>query len=43
LAPGAGAAYDHLQAESMQREVDLLKSKVESLQAQLAEAQIQPA
>ncbi len=36
LAPGAAAAYDHLEAESLRRRVELL-------QRQLAEAQIQPA
>ncbi len=43
LAPGAGAAYDHLDAESMKREVDSIRREVESLHAQLANAQIQPA
>lgn len=43
LAPGAAAAYDHLQAESMQRKVDSLENEVESLRIRLAEAQIQPA
>ena len=36
LAPGAAAAYDHLEAQ-------VWKNEVESLRAQLAEAQIQPA
>jgi len=43
LAPGAAAAYDHLDAEAMKCQVDSLKNKVESLQTQLTEAQIQPA
>jgi hypothetical protein len=43
LAPGAGAAYDHLDAESMKREVDSIRREVESLHTQLANAQIQPA
>jgi hypothetical protein len=43
LAPGASAAYDHLDAESMKREVDSIRRENESLQTQLAEAQIQPA
>ena len=36
LAPGAAAAYDHLEAQAWKNEVDALR-------AQLAEAQIQPA
>ncbi len=36
LAPGAAAAYDHLEAQAW-------KNEVESLRTQLAEAQIQPA
>ena len=43
LAPGAAAAYDHLEAEAMKREVQLFRRKNESLEAQLAEAHIQPA
>jgi hypothetical protein len=43
LAPGAGAAYDHLDAESMKREVESIRREKESLQNQLAEARTQPA
>jgi len=43
LAAGAAAAYDHLEAEAMKREVQSFRRKTESLEAQLAEAQIQPA
>ena len=43
LAPGAAAAYDHLEAESMKREVETFRNENESLRSQLAEAQIQPA
>jgi hypothetical protein len=43
LAPGAAAAYDHLDAEAMKREVEAIKRKNEALEAQLAEAQIQRA
>ncbi|MDQ6767559.1 MAG: hypothetical protein M3Z41_07090 [Candidatus Eremiobacteraeota bacterium] len=43
LAAGAAAAYDHLDAEAMKREVQLFRRKNESLEAQLAEAHIQPA
>lgn len=43
LAPGAAAAYDHLEAESMKREVESIRGENESLRTQLAEAQIQPA
>ena len=43
LAPGAAAAYDHLDAEAMRNKNESLQNKVESLEAQLAEAQIQPA
>jgi len=43
LAPGAAAAYDHLEAEAMQRRLDSMASENESLRTQLAEAQIQPA
>jgi hypothetical protein len=42
LAPGAAAAYDHLEAEAMRRKNELLERKVETMQALLAEAQIQP-
>jgi hypothetical protein len=42
LATGAAAAYDHLEAEEMRRSNDLLQRKVETMQALLAEAQIQP-
>jgi hypothetical protein len=42
LAPGAAAAYDHLEAEAMKREVESVKSENASLRTQLAEAQIQP-
>jgi hypothetical protein len=42
LAPGAGAAYDHLEAEAMRQQVALLQKTVEIQQALLAEAQIQP-
>jgi hypothetical protein len=43
LATGAAAAYDHLEAEALRSENESMRSKVESLEAQLAEAQIQPA
>ena len=43
LAPGAAAAYDHLDAESMKREVESVRRENESLRTELAEAQIQPA
>jgi len=43
LATGAAAAYDHLDAEALRRENEAMKSRVESLETQLAEAQIQPA
>ena len=43
LAPGAAAAYDHLEAEAMKRKLDSMASENESLRTQLAEAQIQPA
>ncbi len=43
LAPGASAAYDHLDAEAMKREVESIRREMESLQSQLAAAQIQPA
>ncbi len=43
LGPGAAAAYDHLNAESMKHKVDSLISENESLRTQMAEAQIQPA
>lgn len=43
LASGAAAAYDHLEAEAIKREVQLFRRKNESLEAQLAEAHIQPA
>lgn len=43
LAPGAAAAYDHLEAEAMKREMQLFRRRNESLEAQLAEAHIQPA
>ena len=43
LAPGAAAAYDHLDAEVMKREVESIRRENESLRTQLAEAQIQPA
>jgi hypothetical protein len=42
LAPGAAAAYDHLDAEAMKREVQSVRRECESLRTQLAEAQIQP-
>jgi hypothetical protein len=43
LAPGAAAAYDHLDAQSMKREVESIRRENESLRTELAEAQIQPA
>jgi hypothetical protein len=43
LAAGAAAAYDHLDAEAMKREVEAIRRRNESLEAQLAEGQIQPA
>jgi hypothetical protein len=43
LAPGAAAAYDHLDAQSMKREVESIRRENESLRIELAEAQIQPA
>jgi len=43
LAPGAAAAYDHLDAESMKRKVESMTTEIDSLRTQLAEAQIQPA
>jgi hypothetical protein len=43
LAPGAAAAYDHLEAQTMSEQVSMLQAKVESLESRLAEAQIQPA
>ena len=43
LAPGAAAAYDHLDAESMKREVESLRRENDLMQTRLAEAQIQPA
>jgi len=43
LASGAAVAYDHLEAEAMKREVESIRRRNEALEAQLAEAQIQPA
>ena len=43
LVPGAAAAYDYLEAESMKNEVGSMKKEIESLRTQLAETQIQPA
>jgi hypothetical protein len=43
LMTGAAAAYDHLDAEALRIENESMKSKVESLETQLANAQIQPA
>ncbi len=43
LAPGAAAAYDHLDAESMKSRLDSASKEIESLRTQLAETQIQPA
>lgn len=43
LAAGAAAAYDHLEAEAIKREVEEQKGQIDSLRAQLAAAQIQPA
>jgi hypothetical protein len=43
LAPAAATAYDHLEAESVKREVQSIMRENESLRTQLAEAQIQPA
>src|SRR5579872_1047101 len=43
LAPGAAAAYDHLDAEAMQQQVASMQKTIEIQQALLAEAQIQPA
>lgn len=43
VAVGAGAAYDHLEAEAMRRRVEEQEGEIESLRVQLAEAQIQPA
>jgi hypothetical protein len=43
LAPGAAAAYDHLEAEAMKRRLEAMAAENESLRTQLAEAQIQPA
>ncbi|MBV8460789.1 MAG: hypothetical protein JOZ28_02985 [Candidatus Eremiobacteraeota bacterium] len=41
LAPAAAAAYDHLEAEAMRKQVAALQNKVEAMQALLAETQIQ--
>jgi hypothetical protein len=43
LAPGAAMAYDHLDAEAMQKSNEALRGRVESLESRLAVAQIQPA
>lgn len=43
LAPGAAAAYDHLEAEAMRRAVESITRECDSLRTQLAEAQIQHA
>jgi hypothetical protein len=43
LAPGASAAYDHLGAEAMRREVESMKRENDQMRVLLAEAQIQPA
>ena len=42
LAPGAAAAYDHLEAEAMKREVESMRRELETVRGMLAEAQIQP-
>ncbi len=43
LQTGAAAAYDHLDAEALRRENELMKSQVGSLEIRLAQANIQPA
>lgn len=43
LAPAAGAAYDHLEAQAWRSDVESLRNEVEALRARLAGAQIQPA
>src|SRR5215469_1960979 len=43
LAPGASAAYDHLGAEAMKREVESMKRENDQMRTLLAEAQIQQA
>ncbi len=43
LASGAAAAYDHLEAEKLRSENESIRRRNEALEAQLAQAQIQPA
>jgi len=43
LAPGAAAAYDHIEAEALRKDNDAMKNEVDSLRTRLAEIQIQPA
>jgi hypothetical protein len=43
LMPGAAAAYDHLEAESMKREVEYVRRENDSLRTQLTGPRIQPA
>jgi hypothetical protein len=43
LQTGAAAAYDHLDAEAMRRENESMKSRLDSLEARLAQANVQPA
>ena len=42
LPPAAAVAYDHLNAESMRREVEQMRAEVEKLRSTIAELQIQP-
>lgn len=43
LAPGAAAAYDHLDAEAMRKILDSATREIESLRTRLADTQTQPA
>ncbi len=43
LAPGAAAAYDHLEAEKLRNDNESVRRECESLRARLAEAQVQSA